>query len=95
MKVNETLHDVWPSPGVVNFTFRGLLPPDGILPRAKFTLRPSLVLLYIGSVTARPYSSGRQPNFTAWYKEWNCGTFAEGATYIGWAAITLGIGPHF
>jgi len=22
------------------------------------------------------------------------GTFAEGATYIGWAAIMLGIGPH-
>jgi len=32
----------------------------------------------------------------AWYKEWNYRTFAEGATYIfGWAAITLGIGPHF
>jgi len=30
----------------------------------------------------------------AWYKEWNYGTFAEGATYFGWAAITLGIGMH-
>ena len=51
--------------------FRGLLPPDGILPRAKSALRPSLAFSYIGSVTARHSSSGRQPNFAAWYKEWN------------------------
>jgi len=38
--------------------FRGLLPPDGISPRAKFTLRPSLAFSYIGSVTARHSSSG-------------------------------------
>jgi len=37
---------------------------------------------------------GRQPNFVVWYTEWNYGTFAEGATYIRWAAITLSIGPH-
>ena len=43
--------------------FRGLLPRNGILPGAKFTLRPSLVLSYIGSVTARHSSSGRQLNF--------------------------------
>jgi len=55
--------------------------PDGILPHAKFTLRQSLAFSYIGSVTARHSSSGRQPNFAAWYKEWNYGTFAEGATY--------------
>jgi len=34
-------------------------------PGAKFTLRPSLVLSYIGSVTARHSNSGRQPNFAA------------------------------
>jgi len=28
--------------GYTIYTFTGLLPPDGILPRAKFTLRPSL-----------------------------------------------------
>jgi len=62
------------------YTFWGLLPPDGILvilPDAKFTLLPSL-----GSVTARHSSSGGLPNFAAWYKEWNHGTFAESATYI-------------
>jgi len=38
-EVNQSLHDVWPSPGLVTiYTF---------LPGAKFTLRPSLeVLLY-------------------------------------------------
>jgi len=47
--------------------FWGLLPPNGILPAAKFTLRPSLVYSYIGSVTAWHSSSGHQPNFAAWY----------------------------
>jgi len=51
-------------------TFSGALAPEGILSGAKFTLRPSLVFFYIGSVIARHWSSGRQPNFAAWYKEW-------------------------
>jgi len=46
-------------------TFSGFLVPDGILPGAKFTLHPCLALSYIGSVTARHSSSGRQPNFAA------------------------------
>jgi len=61
-------------------TFWGLLPPNGIFPAAKFTLRRSLAFSYIGSVTARHSSSGREPNFVAWYKEWNYGTFVDGAT---------------
>jgi len=35
------------------------------LPGAKFTLRPSLALSYIGSVTAWHSSSRHQPNFVA------------------------------
>jgi len=54
----------------------------GLLPGASFTLRPSVALSYIGSVTARHWSSGRQPNFMSWYKVWNYGTSADGATYI-------------
>jgi len=42
--------------------FPGLLPPDRILPRAKLTLRPSHTFSYIGSITARHSSSGRQPS---------------------------------
>jgi len=41
------------------------LPRNGILPGAKFTLRPSLALSYIGSVTAGHSSSRREPNFAA------------------------------
>ena len=79
--------------------FRGLfgaLAPNGILSGAKFTLRPSLAFSCIGSVTARHSSSGRQPIFVAWYKEWNNFTeLSQRATPIfGCAAITLGIGPH-
>jgi len=50
-------------PGTLYINFRDLLPPDGILPRAKFTLRSCLALPYIGSVAARHSSSGHQPNF--------------------------------
>jgi len=56
--------------------------PDGILPGAKLPLSSSLAFSYIGSVTARHSNSGRQPKFATCYKEWNYGTFAEGATYI-------------
>ena len=49
--------------GTLCVHFRGLLPRYGILPRTKFTLCASLVLSYIGSVTAWHSSSGRQPNF--------------------------------
>jgi len=64
------------------YTLLAALVPDRILPGAKLSLRPSLAFWYIGSVTARHSSSGRQPNFVEWYKEWNYGTFADGATYI-------------
>ena len=48
---------------------------------------------YIDSVTERHSSSGLQPNFAAWYKEWM--ELSQRAPPIfGWAAITLGIGPH-
>jgi len=76
--------------------FRGLLPPDRILPGEKFTLRPSLAVL-LGSVTVWHSSSGPQPNFAAWYKEWNYGTFEEGATYIrlgGHYALSV-MGGHY
>jgi len=43
------------------YTLLASLAPNGILPGAKFTLRPSLVFSYIGSVTAR-----RQPNLVTW-----------------------------
>ena len=44
------------------YTFWGLLPSNEILLGAKFTLRQILAFFYIGRVTARHSSSGRQPN---------------------------------
>jgi len=52
--------------------FWGLLPPNGILPAGRFTLRPSLAFSYIGSVTPQYSSSGRQPNFATWYLHASC-----------------------
>jgi len=75
--VNQTLHNVRPSPALIHvYTFSGILHPDLILPGAKFTLHPNVAFSYIGSVTVRHSNSRRQPNFAAWCKEWNYGTFA-------------------
>jgi len=62
--------------------FQGLLPPDGILPGVEFPLHPSLAFSYIGNVTVRQYSNGRQPNFAVCCKEYSYGMFTDGATYI-------------
>ena len=55
----------------------------------------SLAFSYIGSVTARRSSSGREPNFVAWYREWNDGTFADGTTYIRLGGHHVGHRPTF
>jgi len=61
------------------------LPPNRILPGAKFTLHPSLAFSSIGSVTAQHSGSARQPN---------CGIEQTAPPIFRRAAITLGIGPH-
>ena len=84
-KVNQTLHDVtlavsWA--GTLYIHFPGLLPRNGIFPRAKFTLRPSLAFSYIGSITARHSSSVRQPNSAAWYNR-RRHLYSEGGHHVG------------
>jgi len=76
--------------------FRGLLPLTEFYQVQNSFYAQVLRLLYWQRYcTAGHSGSGRQPNFAAWYKEWNYGSFAEGATYIfGSAAIRLGIDPH-
>jgi len=73
--------------GILYIHFGGALAPNGILPGAKFTLHPSLAFFCFDSVTARHFSSGHQPNFAAWYKEWNYWTFAtcirQGGHHVG------------
>jgi len=51
--------------GTLYIHFGGLLPCNEILAGAKFTLCPSLAFSYIGSITARHSSYGRQPNYVA------------------------------
>ena len=68
------------------YTFWLLLPHNEILPGTKFNLRPRLALSYIGSVTPRHSSSGRQPN---------CGVEQRAPPIFGRAAVTLGIGRHY
>jgi len=95
-EANQTLYDVWPSPGLLHYIhFQGALPPNGILPGAKFKLRRSLAFSYIDSVTTPHSSSGRQRNFAAWCKEWNYGTFAEGITDIRLGGHYVGHRPTF
>jgi len=91
LEVNQTLHDVWPSFGLAHYiyTFGGLLPPDGILPGAKFTLHPSLAFYYIGSVTTRHSSSRHQPKFPASYKEWNYGHLYSAGWPSHWASAHI------
>ena len=68
---------------------------DGILPGAKFALRPKSCILLFWQRYARHFGSGRQPNFATWYKEWNYGTFTEGATYIRLGGHHVGHRPAF
>ena len=80
-EVNKTLQDVFSWTGTLYIHFWGLLPPDGILPAAKFTLRPiafSYWKRYCRALEQRP----RQPNFVAWYNEWNYGTFARRGCHL-------------
>jgi len=100
-EVNQTLHYVWPSPGMVHYIihFRGLLSPNRILlfSGAKFTLPPGLAFSYIGSITARHSSSGRQPNFAACMgrgRELRNFRSSFVPPIFRKAVITFGIGPH-
>ena len=64
------------------YTFSEVL--AGILPGAKFTLRPpSLALSYFGSVTARHSSSGRQRNFAALSTGRHLGYIRQGDHHVG------------
>jgi len=61
-EANQTLHDVWPSPGLVHYTyiFGGSCSATEFC-HLQSSLHPSLALSYIGSITALHASSGHQP----------------------------------
>jgi len=73
------------------YTFLGLLVRDGILPSAKFTLRPNLVFSYTGSITSQHSTSGHQPKFETWYKNGIVELLQRAPPTFGWAAITLAL----
>ena len=84
--------------GTLYIHFRGLLPPDRILPVAKFTLRPSLascVLLYWqrccmhGTPAAGDSQTLRRRTRNGITELWHMAP-----SIFGRAAITLGIDPH-
>jgi len=86
--------------GILHIHFWRLLPPNRILPCAKFTLHPSLALSYFWQhycMALEQWASAKPCGIQRGMELWNfrSSSFAtEGATYILRAAITLGIGPH-
>jgi len=75
-EVNQTLHDVWPSPLLeYPFTFSEALAPYRNFARCKIHFASkSCVVLYLQRYCTALEQC--QPNFAAWYNEWNYGTFA-------------------
>jgi len=65
MKANQTLHDLWWSPGLLHYiyTFGSSCPVMEFCQGQNARYVPSLVFSYIGSITAWHSSNGRQPNF--------------------------------
>jgi len=91
MEVNKTLHDVWPSPVLVHYIYI-----FGLLPAAKFTLRPTLAFSYIASVTTQHSSCPAGAVIQTLWRDTRNGTeLSQRAPPIfGLAAITLSIGPY-
>jgi len=85
-EANQTLHDVCPSPGLVDkiYTFGGSCPLTEFCKcKIDFASKYYVILYWQRYCIAQQHSSrGCQSNFAAWYKEWNYRTFAEGAAYI-------------
>jgi len=77
------------------YTFSGgLWPPGGILPGANFTLYSSLAFSYIGSITTRHSTSGRQPTLRRGTMNEITELSQTAPPIFCWVAITLGVDPH-
>jgi len=78
------------------YTFAGALAPDGILPGAKFTLRPSLAMR--SHVLAALLHGSPAAGFSQTLQRGTRNAITElsqpAPPIFGWAAITLNIGPH-
>jgi len=78
------------------YTFWGLLPPDRILPRAKFTLCPSLALRsrILAALLHGTPAAGHSQTLRHDTKNGITELSQRAPPIFGWAAITLGIGSH-
>jgi len=96
-EANQTLHDLWSSPWLVHhiYIFGGSCPWRNFATCKIHFAYKSCVFLYWHRY-CMALQQWDQPKFVAWYKERNYRTVAEAPAppIFGWAAITLGIGPH-
>jgi len=91
-EANQTLHNVWPSFGLLHYCpLTEFCPMQNSL-YIQVLCSPILAALLH---RARHSSSGCQPNFAASYKEWNYGTFGECTTSIRKGGHHVGHRPTF
>jgi len=83
MEANQTLHDVWPSPGLVHYVciFRGPCPVKEFC-QVQHSLCVQVLRSPILAALLHGTSSGRQPN---------CGVEQRALPIFGRAAITLAL----
>jgi len=92
--LNQTLHNVWPPSVLVHYIYIF----GGYCPLREFCQVQNSVnvqVLRSPILAVRHSSSGRQPNFAESYKQWNYGTFPEGAIYIRQGSHHVGHRPTF
>ena len=65
MEANQTLHNVWPLPGLVDYIFGSCCSVTEFCQVQNSLYVLQVLRSPIGSVTARQLSSGREPNFAA------------------------------
>jgi len=77
MEVNQTLHGVWLSPGLVHYIYIYIL--GGSCPLTEFCQVQNSLCGQVSRspvLTALLHYCTALEHFVAWYKEWNHGTFA-------------------
>jgi len=94
-EVNQTLHHVWPSlHWYAVYAFWGLAPYRNFASyKIHFASKSYVLLNWQRYCTALEHC--RHPKFAVCHKEWNYGTFAEGATYIRHDGHHVGQRPTF
>ena len=95
-EANRTLHDVWALLGCyIIYTFSAALAPRWNFATCKIHFASkSCILLYWQRYCPALQQRGQPPNFAAWYKNRITELSRRAPPVFGWAAMTLGIGPH-